>query len=341
VPVDAGYATLSDNLLVATILAYAAAMLLYAVEYAFGSRGRIATASTVPAEGVPARSEARVLVGAGGPSGTINPVGIVPAGPRGRSRPLAFGRAAVFLTGVGWAAHVGCLTFRGLAVGRAPWGNMYEFAVAATLVAVTAYLFLLTRQQVRYLGAFVMLPVVLLLGLAGTVLYVRAAPLVPALQSYWLWIHVSMITLACGIFMVGFTTSVLYLLCARYERRTAAGRPVRFPTTLGRRLPAADRLEQTTFRVIAFGFPILTFAVIAGAIWAEAAWGRYWGWDPKETWAFITWVVYAAYLHARSTAGWRGRGAITIALLGWAAMMFNLFGVNILISGLHSYAGLS
>ncbi|PZS34815.1 MAG: c-type cytochrome biogenesis protein CcsB, partial [Pseudonocardiales bacterium] len=181
---------------------------------------------------------------------------------------------------------------------------------------------------------------VLLLGLAGTVLYTRAAPLMPALQSYWLWIHVSMITLACGIFLVGFSTSVLYLIRARYEQR-AGSASMRFPTTLGARLPAADRLEQVTFRVIALGFPILTFAVIAGAIWAEAAWGRYWGWDPKETWAFITWVIYAAYLHARSTAGWRGGRAIGIALLGWAAMMFNLFGVNILISGLHSYAGLS
>ncbi|MDP9239762.1 MAG: c-type cytochrome biogenesis protein CcsB [Actinomycetota bacterium] len=335
-PVDAGYAALSDNLLVVTILAYAVAMLLYAVEYAFGNRGRVAVAASAPAS-----REARVLVGAGGGPSTVaaGPDSVTP-GVR-RTRTVAFGRMAVFLTLVGWAAHLGCLTFRGLAVGRAPWGNMYEFAVAATLVAVTAYLVLLWRQPVRYLGAFVMVPVVLLLGLAGTVLYTRAAPLMPALQSYWLWIHVSMITLACGIFLVGFTTSVLYLVRARYERRVVASAPVRFPTSLGVRLPAADRLEQVTFRVIALGFPILTFAVIAGAIWAEAAWGRYWGWDPKETWAFITWVIYAAYLHARSTAGWRGRRAIGLALLGWAAMMFNLFGVNILISGLHSYAGLS
>ncbi len=339
-PVDAAYAHLSDNLLIATILAYAAAMLLYAVEYAFGDRGRVAAAAALTTP-----DAARVLVGAGGPA--IPPsTGDTPTGGTAtdgavRPRTAAFGRMAIFLTVVGWIMHLGCLTSRGLAVGRAPWGNMYEFAVAATLVAVTGYLVLLSRQPVRYLGAFVMLPVVLLLGLGGTVLYVPAAPLLPALQSYWLWIHVSMITLACGIMLVGFATSVLYLLRARYERRTAVGRPVHFPTTLGVRLPAADRLERLTFRVIAFGFPILTFAVIAGAIWAEAAWGRYWGWDPKETWAFITWVIYAAYLHARSTAGWRGRGAIGIALLGWAAMMFNLFGVNLLISGFHSYSGLS
>ncbi|MDQ6873793.1 MAG: c-type cytochrome biogenesis protein CcsB, partial [Actinomycetota bacterium] len=257
-----------------------------------------------------------------------------------RSRTAGFGRAAVALTALGWLAHLGSLTYRGLAVGRVPWGNMYEFAVAVCLVAVTAYLVLLVRQPIRYLGVFVMLPVVLLLGLAGTVLYVRPAPLVPALNSYWLKIHVTAAVLATGIFLVGFSTSVLYLIRERYERRVAAGRPVGFPTTLGVRLPAADALERVTFRVIAFAFPIWTFAVIAGAIWAEAAWGRYWGWDPKETWAFIAWVIYAAYLHARSTAGWRGRAAVGIALLGWGAMMFNLFGVNILISGLHSYAGL-
>ncbi len=333
-PVNADFARLSDSLLVATILTYTLAMLLYAVEYAFGRRGRVAVSAAAPVG-------ERVLVGAGGPptpATPANPTGIVPPA---RSRTVSFGRMAVALTAFGWLAHAGSLVFRGLSVGRVPWGNMYEFAVAVCLIAVTAYLALLMRQPVRYLGAFVMLPVVLLLGLAGTVLYTRAAPLVPALNSYWLKIHVSAAILASGVFLVGATTSVLYLVRNSYERRLSADAPLRFPATLGVRLPAADALERVTFRVIAFGFPIWTFAVIAGAIWAEAAWGRYWGWDPKETWAFIAWVIYAAYLHARSTAGWRGQRAVGIALLGWAAMMFNLFGVNILISGLHSYAGLN
>jgi len=338
VPVNASYAALSDNLLVATILCYTLAMLLYAVEYAFGRRGRVAV-SAVAAPAVAAPVAGRVLVGAGGPPAVmpVDPTGVV--GER-RSRTVNFGRMAVALTVFGWLAQAGMLTYRGLAVGRVPWGNMYEFAVAVCLIAVTAYLALLVRQPVRYLGAFVMLPVVLLLGLAGTVLYTRAAPLVPALNSYWLKIHVSAAILASGIFLVGATTSVLYLIRDSYERRSVEGVSLRL-VSLGVRLPAADALERVTFRVIAFGFPIWTFAVIAGAIWAEAAWGRYWGWDPKETWAFIAWVIYAAYLHARSTAGWRGRRAVGIALLGWGAMMFNLFGVNMLISGLHSYAGLN
>ncbi len=332
--VDQGYARLSDTLLVASILAYSLSMLAYAVEYAFGRRGRVAVSAA------PARARAQVLVGASGPQ-TVEETGPddVRAEPRGWA--AIVGRLAVALTVLGWVAHIGSLTYRGLSVSRVPWGNMYEFAVAVTLIAVTAYLVLLTRQPVRYLGAFVMLPVVLLLGLAGTVLYTPPAPLLPVLNTYWLKIHVTAAVLASGIFLVGFATSVLYLIRERYQRRTSAGLTVRFPITVGSRLPEADSLERLTFRVISFGFPIWTFAVIAGAIWAEAAWGRYWGWDPKETWAFIAWVIYAAYLHARSTAGWRGRAAVSIALLGWAAMMFNLFVVNIVIAGLHSYAGLS
>ena len=331
-PVDQGMATLSDQLLVATILAYTVAMFLYAVEYAFGRRGHVSVAAT----------KTRALVGAGGP-----PVEDTTADdrrddvPEVGSRIAVVGRIAVGLTVLGAGAHVGSLVCRGLSVSRVPWGNMYEFTVAVCFIAVAAYLVLLLRQPLRYLGAFVLLPVVLLLGLAGTVLYTVPGPLVPALDSYWLKIHVSAAVVATGIFLVGFTTSVLYLLRERYDRRTQAGQTLRFPTTLGVRLPTADVLERGTFRVIAFGFPIWTFAVIAGAIWAEAAWGRYWAWDPKETWAFIAWVIYAAYLHARSTAGVRGRAAVALAVLAWGAMMFNLFGVNMLISGLHSYAGLN
>jgi cytochrome c-type biogenesis protein CcsB len=332
-------ATLSDQLLVGTILLYSAAMLAYAVEYSFGGRGTVARAA----------APGQVLVGAGGPE-VADPAGIVPVErPERSSGPAArIGWIAVALTVVGAVSHAGVLVARGLAADRVPWGNMYEFAVSVCLIAVCAWLFVVARQSrvvggrqpVRHLGAFVMLPVVLLLGLAGTVLYTRVGPLVPALNSYWLKIHVSAAAIATGIFLVSFATGVLYLLRESYDRTTAAGRTPRFPATLGRRLPDADVLERTTFRVTAFAFPIWTFAVIAGAIWAEAAWSRYWGWDPKETWAFISWVVYAAYLHARATAGWRGRRAVWISVLGWVTMMVNLFGVNLVITGLHSYAGL-
>jgi len=215
---------------------------------------------------------------------------------------------------------------------------MYEFSSAVALLAVTAYLVLLTRQPVRYLGAFVLLPVVLWLGLAGTVLYTEAAPLQAVLNSYWLKIHVSSAVVATGVFMVASVVTALYLLRDRYETASAAGQRAGFPVALAARLPGAATLDRTAYRLIAFAFPIWTFAIIAGAIWAEASWSRYWGWDPKETWSFIAWVVYAAYLHARATAGWKGRRAAGIALLGFAAMTVNYFVVNIVIVGLHSYA---
>ena len=268
----------------------------------------------------------------------------------GGDRAALAGKIAVALTIAGWLAHVGSLVARGLATHRVPWGNMYEFSSAICLVAVTTFLVLMARQPVRYLGAFVMLPVVCYLGLAGKVLYTSAGPLVPALNSYWIKIHVVAAIIASGIFMVGAASTVLYLVKERWERRQPLPYPDEpVPEVLGvtvqtragvlARLPAAEVLDRTAYRVIAFAFPIWTFAIIAGAIWAEAAWGRYWGWDPKETWSFITWVIYAGYLHARATAGWRGRRAALVALTGFAALFIDYYVVNIWITGLHSYAG--
>jgi cytochrome c-type biogenesis protein CcsB len=167
-------------------------------------------------------------------------------------------------------------------------------------------------------------------------LWVPAGPLVPALQSYWLVIHVAAALLASGAFFFGGITSAVYLLKSRLEER---GRLGRFGYLS--RLPSTEELDQLSYRIHAFAFPVWTFAaLIAGPIWAKYSWGRYWGWDPKEVWAFITWVVYAAYLHARATAGWKGRGAALLALLGVATIIFNFVGINLFGSGLHSYAGL-
>jgi cytochrome c-type biogenesis protein CcsB len=270
------------------------------------------------------------------------------------------GHVAVALTVVGWAVHVGSVVTRGFAAHRVPWGNMYEFSSMVSLVAVTVFLALLSRQQVRFLGAFVMAPVVLYLGLAGTVLYANAGPLVPALNSYWIKIHVVAAITASGAFMVSGVVTVLYLLKERWERRNPTlslgpgaaaavevGAPPSQPMELPPRrglmawLPASDVLARLAYRVIAFAFPVWTFAIIAGAIWAEQAWSRYWGWDPKETWSFITWLSYAAYLHARATAGWRGRRAAVLSLIGFGALMVDYYVVNTVISGLHSYAGVS
>jgi cytochrome c-type biogenesis protein CcsB len=341
--VDTQLADLSNTLLVIAILAYTLAMFGYAIEYAFGRRGAVAARAA-------SHERSRVLVGAGGPP--VSAPAPVPASLADASMPAAptvgraawFGKFAVGAAVLGLLAQIACLGTRGFAEHRVPWGNMYEFVSLACAIGMTTWLAISLRKPVRHLGMFVMLPVLLLLGLAGTVLYVDAGPLMPALNSYWLWIHVSTASISVGIFMVGGVMAVLYLLRDGYERRVAAGRPANnpgFPFGVGRHLPGSAGLERLTFRVHAFAFPIWTFAIICGAIWAEAAWSRYWGWDPKETWAFISWVVYACYLHARATTGWRGRRAAAIAVLGFVTMMINLYVINFAVSGLHSYSGLS
>ena len=234
----------------------------------------------------------------------------------------------------------GALVARGISAQRLPWGNMYEFSLAGGFAVIAAFCFLSIKRDLRWLGLFVSIPVLLNLGLATTVLYTESAPLVPALRSYWLAIHVTAAIVCMGAFTVGALLSSLYLVAENAEKRVAANAPAKKADALAKRLPSSDRLDLMSYRIHAFMFPLWTFAVIAGAIWAEAAWGRYWGWDPKETWAFITWIVYAAYLHARATAGWHGRKAAYVAIVGYLTILFNYFVVNIYVQGLHSYSGI-
>jgi len=232
------------------------------------------------------------------------------------------------------------ILFRGLSAGRVPIGNMYEFSLAAGFAVSLTYCLMSISRDLRWLGLFISIPVLLDLGLALTVLYTESAQLVPALNSYWQEIHVSAAVVCIGAFTMGAALSGLYLVAQAAEDRVATGKEPGRSSAFAQRIPSADRLDLMSYRIHAFMFPIWTFAVIAGAIWAEAAWGRYWGWDPKETWAFITWVIYAAYLHARATAGWRGKKAAYVALAGYATILFNYFVVNIFVQGLHSYSGL-
>jgi cytochrome c-type biogenesis protein CcsB len=328
--IDGSAAHLSDTLFTTAIAVYALAMVGYTAEYAFGRKGRVA-ATAVP---VPQRQ----LVGAGGPPPAVSSVPPAASVPAGRSFAGGVGRAAVLLTVLGLVIHAGSIAVRALAVDAVPWSNMYEFASVAGLVGVIAFLGVLWKAPaIRHLGGFVLLPVVLMMFLAGTVLYSRAQPLVPALQSYWLAIHVTLAAVSEGAFMTSAVLTLLFMVKKRQERVGGTGRLA----TLAARLPAAPTLDKVAYRIVAFAFPLYTVAVICGAIWAEAAWGRYWGWDPKETWAFIVWVVYACYLHARATAGWRVRAASWINLVGFGAITFNFLVVNIVVSGLHSYAGLS
>jgi len=222
---------------------------------------------------------------------------------------------------------------RGLSAGRVPWGNMYEFSITGALAFSAAYLGALRTFDLRWLGLLVSFAVLLTLGTAVAVLYRPSAPLVPALKSTWLVIHVSAAIISGGVFLLANAIAAAYLYLDSMESKGDR-------TAWAKRLPSLEYLDQLSYRLVAFVFPLWTFAVIAGAIWAESAWGRYWGWDPKETWAFITWVAYAAYLHARVTIGWRGRRAAWLCLFAGSTFLFNYVYVNIWGSGKHTYSGL-
>jgi cytochrome c-type biogenesis protein CcsB len=325
-------AELSNQLMAVAVLAYLAAMVAYAAEYAFGSKSRIGRAAVRPA---------RQLVGAGAPASGISDLPDVPDDAEvveptkpGKSGEV-FGRIAVGLNVLALALHLGALITRGIAADRMPWGNMYEYILSATFVGSAVWVgVLIRRPAIRHIGLFVTLALVLLLGADGMIAYTPVGPLVPALHSYWFVIHVSTIILASGIFLIGAVPATMFLIRDGYDNGKR-----RFPYSLGRNTPDATVLERLTFRLHAFAFPLFTFgALIAGPIWAEASWGRYWGWDPKEVWAFISWIVYAGYLHARATPSVKRNVATWIALLGFVTMLMNLFGVNLFFGGFHSYA---
>jgi cytochrome c-type biogenesis protein CcsB len=355
-PVNSGLAQLSENLLLFAIVVYALAMLAYACDFAFGrqrtpesaagevpelvSAGVVAgTANKAAAAGAASRSAGPGSGTTGRPAGGPGAPAALFAGST-TARPGFWVRMALILTIVGLAAHITGILTRGLSEHRVPWGNMYEFVTAITCMAVIVLVAVSLRYKAYYIGLFVLLPVVCALGVAVTVIYTPAGSLVPALQSYWIAIHVTAMIVATGLFIVGAVTTTMYLLADRHERRVAAGLPSR-TTGIMLHLPKPLVLDRLSYRTILFAFPVWTFGIMAGAIWADQAWGRYWGWDPKETWSFITWVVYAGFLHARATAGWRGRRAAYIQLVGFSCLMFNLVGINLWVTGLHSYAGLS
>ena len=304
--------TLSSVAMVSSAVVYILAMFAHAAEWA-------AARSLDPAP-------TRMLVGAGGPA----LVEVPDAAASDRLRVDRYGRIGIALTLVAVGLHVLGVVTRGIAAGRAPWGNMYEFITATLAFVAVAYLVLVLRFGMRWLG----LPVTLLLavgqGLAVTVFYVAVAPLIPALHSVWFVIHIVAAALAGAAFNLGAAASVLWLLRSRAEEKG------RLSGYVGR-MPSLTTLDKVSYRLHAFAFPLWTFAIAAGSVWAEYAWGRFWGWDPKETWSLVAWVVYAAYLHARVTAGWKGRRAAWLALIGVATFWFNFVGVNLLAGGLHSY----
>ena len=245
-----------------------------------------------------------------------------------------FQRIGLTLLALGWILHLLATIGRGIAGNRVPWANMFEFGLTSTLLIVAVFLGTLFWKDMGYLGAYITGFVLLALGVVTVNFYVDVTPLPPALQSAWLVIHVFVASTATAFFALGAALSVLQLVRARYEAQQMA--KARIMNTL----PGSSVMESLAYRLNVVGFVLWSFTLIAGAIWAERAWGRYWGWDVKEVWTFIIWVLFAGYIHARATRGWRGSRAAWLAIIGFGAVIFNYTVVNIAFTGLHSYSGL-
>ncbi|WP_405679037.1 c-type cytochrome biogenesis protein CcsB [Streptomyces sp. NBC_00048] len=345
-------AQISNYLVYSSMAVYMLAFFAHIAEWTFGSRSKVARTAAALTAAAPAPA-VQVRSKGGGTAVLDKPQVVtrsaagtrdVPDGPGaagGTEQGDLYGRIAVSLTALAFLIEAAGVVARAMSVQRAPWGNMYEFSITFSTVAVGAYLVLLAlKKNVRWLGLILVTTVLLDLGIAVTWLYTDSDQLVPALHSYWLWIHVSTAIFCGAVFYIGAAGAVLYLFRDSYEAKIAGGgKPGRFASSVLERLPSASSLDKFSYRINAAVFPLWTFTIIAGAIWAGDAWGRYWGWDPKEVWSFVTWVAYACYLHARATAGWKGRKAAYLALFAFACWIWNYYGVNILLSGKHSYAG--
>ncbi|MFD7494507.1 c-type cytochrome biogenesis protein CcsB [Streptomyces sp. NPDC059832] len=347
----------SNVLIYSSMAVYTLAFFAHIAEWVFGSRSKVGrtAAALTGTEGAVAAGSVKVQVAQqGGGTAVLDRPKIitraaagsrdVPDGPGaagGTFKGDLYGRMAVSMTVLAFLVEAGGVVTRALSVQRAPWGNMYEFSITFSTVAVGAYLILLAlKKNVRWMGLLLVTTVLLDLGIATTVLYTSSDQLVPALHSYWLWIHVSTAIICGAVFYIGASATLLYLFRDSYESKLANGvQPGSFAQSVLSRLPSASSLDKFSYRINAAVFPLWTFTIIAGAIWAGDAWGRYWGWDPKEVWSFITWVAYACYLHARATAGWKGRKAAYLALIAFGCWLFNYYGVNIFVTGKHSYAG--
>jgi len=346
------WGVLSNQAISAAGVVYFLALISHVIEWSsFASRVSAGRAATVGRAGAAknelTRAEANAAAGTG--SGGVDTL----AGARGSTdggfetvasatsstterRQEMFARLGFLLTLIAVACHLVALVGRGLAAdpNRVPWGNMYEFTISGSFFVVFAYVALYRRLKLAWMAPWVLGFVLVVLMLAVVGLYEPVAPLTEALNSYWLVIHVVAAIIATGSFTLGGIASVMYLVKERAQRRG------RGDAGWLARIPATEALDVVAYRIHAFAFPVWTFGVlISGPIWAHEAWGSYWNWDPKEVWAFITWVVYAGYLHARATAGWKGRRAAILALVGVATLWFNFVGINYFSStSQHSYA---
>ena len=320
---------MTDTLAQYSLIAIYSAMAVYLIAFVtftldLAKRSAAATAVAVPA----------VKAAAAGSGGTAVLEREAPPATVAPKRNQRFERVAYALTIVAWLLHVAGTVLRGVAAHRVPWANMFEFTLTASAIVVGVFVVVQIWLNLRYLGAYITGFALIVLGFGTVGFYVDVVPLPPALQSYWLIIHVFVASLGTAFFALGAGLSVVQLLQARRE----AGRfpSAKFLDTL----PDSTRLENLAYRVNLVGFVFWTFTLIAGAIWAEHAWGRYWGWDTKEVWTFIIWTIFAGYIHARATRGWRGSRSAWLAIIGFVAVMFNFTVVNLFFKGLHAYSGL-
>lgn len=341
---------ISIILIYSAMAVYALAFIAFALDLARRSStvksavgaSTTAAASTASATVMPelatvgGTSSARPVRGSSDPDPDSSLVSLAGVDAAGR-RSIAL-RLGVSFTILAFVVQLAGVILRGVAASRVPWANMYEFSITGTLLIVAVFLVVLLREDLRFLGTFVTGLVLILLGVSAVNYYVSVAPLPPALQSAWLVIHVLVAILGTAFFALGGALSVIQLLQTKGDSvsRLATTLRLRFLKTL----PDAETLERLAYRVNIVGFVFWTFTLIAGAIWAERAWGRYWGWDTKEVWTFIIWVIYAGYIHARATRGWRGSRSAWLAIVGFSAVLFNFGVVNVFFKGLHAYSGL-
>ena len=227
---------------------------------------------------------------------------------------------------IGFVLHCYALLNRTIEASYIPLTNQYEFATCFAWGAALCFIVSEYRYKLKSLGTFVV-PIILLLALYAAMQSNEIKPIMPVLKSNWLIFHVSTAILSYGSFAIGCAASLMYVI----KDRSGSG------SFADRHIPDFEKLDRVSYKAIAFGFLMLTFVIVTGAIWAERAWGRYWQWDPKETWSLITWIIYAVYLHVRLYSGWKNKNATWYAILGFISVLFTYIGVNVLLTGYHSY----
>ena len=323
--VNTTMAELSDLTFRTAFIVYIVALILAFIYY-----GRVNSVIEARRE---ALAEQKVLVGAGGPE--------VVEKQKSDEDMIANARKWAGMTQalvwVGVALHLVAFVTRGLAANRFPLGNLYEYILFMTAVIMVVAAVVVQRKNWHTVWPWLLFPMVIAMFLNSTVFHMQAAPVVPALQSYWMPVHVSTVSIGASVGLVSGAFALLYLLRMRQPRGEEHG----FLGAILRPLPDAKTLDQIAYKTAVVTLPLFGIGIVFGAIWAEVAWGRFWGWDAKETVSMITWILYAAYLHARATAGWKSTAAAWINVFAMAMTIFNMTYVNTVIAGLHSYAGLN